>query len=166
MNTQASDNFVKEWKERKNPLRRAGTRFEKTFNTSAEHLFELLCPTKEYDWLPAWRCELLHTERGYAELGTVFKTRFLGPEEIWICTRYEPGKAICYHRVSENTCGKLEAALTGNAGGTATGAWEITVSALNESGNATVDALEASRAHLILLFDALAHYIDTGEMAA
>lgn len=75
MNTEKSDKFVKEWTKRTNPLSRANITCQKTFRTSPEKLFPLLCPTTEYDWIPNWNGELLHSKSGLAEYNAIFKTK-------------------------------------------------------------------------------------------
>lgn len=106
MNTERSDNFIREWTGKVNPLDRATVTCQRTFTTSPEKLFRLLCPTTEYDWIAGWKCELLHSNSGCAEYNAVFRTNFFGLEEIWTCTRYEPNKAIDYCRVSKDVCVK------------------------------------------------------------
>lgn len=164
MNTQRSDNFIEEWTGKVNPLKRASVAFQRTFNTSPEKLFRLLCPTTEYDWIPNWNCELLHSNSGRAEYNAVLRTSFFGPEEIWVCTRYEPNKAIDYSRTSRDLSGKMDISLTDNRDGTVTGKWVMTASALNGDGNTMVAGLESARQHVEELLEALAHYVNTGEM--
>ena len=166
MNTERSDKFISEWTGKVNPLKSASFTLQMTMNTSPEELFPLLCPTTEYDWIPNWKCELLHSKSGRAEYGAVFRTRFLGPEEIWTCTRYEPNKAIDYLRVSDDYCGKLDIALTDNHDGTVTGTWVHTVSALNGDGNGTVTKTELLKQQMQGLLRALEHYVNTGEMSS
>jgi hypothetical protein len=166
MNTEKSEQFVQAWKRDGNPLRRVRFAMERTFQTSASVLFGLLCPTTELDWLGNWRCELLHSDSGYAELNAVFRTHFFGPEEIWVCTLYEPGRAIAYARVSEDVTGTLAVSLVENGDGSVTGMWNITVSALNERGNAAVaDGVPMEEAFAGIL-DELEHYVNTGQMVS
>ena len=93
MNTEHSDKIAAQWRATPNPLRRGGISYGRIFNTTPLKLFPLLCPTTEYDWLPGWRCQLLHSDSGYTEYNVVFKTDFFGTEELWVCTRFEPGRA-------------------------------------------------------------------------
>ena len=57
-----------------------GNRIDRQFQTRLtappERVFPLLCPIKEYDWIPQWRCEMIYSKSGVAELGCVFKTDF------------------------------------------------------------------------------------------
>lgn len=166
MNTEKSDRIVKAWRQQPNKLPRAQFVNQRTFNTSPEALFRLLCPTTEYDWLPGFECRLLHSESGYAEYNAVFETNVFGPEETWICTRFETGKAIDYASVSEHSCGKLDISVVDNGDGTVTGMWIVTRSALTEEGNMTKAEIEQARAHFVKILDWLEHYINTGEMVS
>lgn len=67
-----------------------------TFTGTPQEVFELLCPVREYDWIPDWSCTMVHSDSGAAELGCVF-TRERG--ETWITTRYEPPTRIDYTTV-------------------------------------------------------------------
>ena len=71
MNTQRSIEPLKVWEERESPLKKGCFTTERTFRTSQDSLFALICPTREYDWIPGWSCDLLHSDSGYAEYGTV-----------------------------------------------------------------------------------------------
>jgi hypothetical protein len=164
MNTEHSDLFVMRWREKSNPRKRATVAVERRFNATPDKLFPLLCPTTEFDWLPGWNCELLHSKSGYAEYNAIFRTDFFGFEEIWVCSHYEPGKAIEYCRFSQDLCAVMEIKLVDHMDGTATGRWVITLSALNEQGNAMVEELESKYQGMDKPLDAIAHYVDTGQM--
>jgi hypothetical protein len=63
----------------------------------AEEIFPLLCPVREYDWIPDWRCEMVYSDSGTAEKDAVFRTRFaLGSMATWTCITYEPPRFIEY----------------------------------------------------------------------
>ena len=167
MNTQHSHERIQAWERRETPLERGHLVLERTFRTSADELFPLLCPTREYDWISSWRCELLHSDSGYAEYNAVFRTRIPGGEELWICTYFEPNRAIQYTRVAPDVSTQLEITLTDGAEGTVRVRWSLTASALVEGANEAVRLLESgSERRLILehLLDDLDHYIETGEM--
>lgn len=164
MNTRKSDQFVKEWTAMPNPLQRTTFESRRVFATTPAILFSLLCPTTELDWLPHWRCELLHSESGYTELNCMFKTGYFGAEELWVCTRYELNAAIDYTRYAENHCTRFGIRLTDHHDGTVTGQWTVTASALNDTGNQMIHQMAGARQHLEIAIDALAHYVDKGEM--
>ena len=60
-----------------------------------DRVFPLLCPVREYEWIPTWRCEMLHSQSGVAEEDCVFRTNFpdTGPM-TWVVSRYEPPTLI------------------------------------------------------------------------
>ena len=164
MNTERSDEVVRRRRTAENRLKRDTIAYGRRFNTTPERLFPLLCPTTEYDWLPGWRCELLHSDSGYAEYNALFRTDFFGDEELWACTRFEPGRAIEYARTAADYCAKMEITLSDHGDGSVTGTWVIRLSALNERGNRAVEALPGSIADMEAILDALAHYAETGIM--
>ena len=43
-----------------------------------DRVFPLLCPVREYEWIPGWECDVLHSVSGVAEEDCVFRTRFPG----------------------------------------------------------------------------------------
>jgi hypothetical protein len=72
--------------------------FEQTARIEAPpgDVFPLLCPVREYDWIPTWSCDLLHTASGVAELGCIFRTTSpAGAGSMtWVVSRYEPPRLI------------------------------------------------------------------------
>lgn len=64
-----------------------------TVGAPPAEVFPLLCPVREYEWLPDWRCTMVYSESGVAETGAVFQTRIdLG--ETWVTTRHEQDRAL------------------------------------------------------------------------
>ena len=57
-----------------------GVRTRRSFRmqlaSSPEKIFPLLCPTCEYDWIDTWKCRMIYSDSGHAELDCVFKTDF------------------------------------------------------------------------------------------
>lgn len=75
-------------------------------NALPETVFPLFCPTKEYDWLRKWSCTLNYSKSGYAEKNAIFTSRYsfpFGLKATWICTQYEPNKAVTYTVFIPNT---------------------------------------------------------------
>ena len=63
----------------------------------AEDVFPLLCPVREYEWIPDWSCEMVHSKSGVAERDAVFHTRMIfGKKAVWCCITYEPPRLIEY----------------------------------------------------------------------
>ena len=65
-------------------------------------VFPLLCPVREYEWIPGWECAPVHLSSGYAEEDGVFTTAFErdGPLDTWVITRYRPPVEIEFLRVN------------------------------------------------------------------
>jgi hypothetical protein len=62
-----------------------------TVSADPETVFPLLCPAREYDWLPYWKCSMIYSASGRAELGAIFRTEVPEKDEAtWIVTQYEP----------------------------------------------------------------------------
>jgi hypothetical protein len=63
-------------------------------SASPDRVFPLLCPVREYEWIETWKCEMVHSKSGFAELDCVFKTRHGDTEDVWTVSRYEPNERI------------------------------------------------------------------------
>ena len=134
---------------------------------SPEQVFPLLCPILEYQWIPGWRCELLHSASGVAEEDCVFRTDFPDPGPmVWVVSRYEPPARIeftCF--VAGSHVQRLKIVLT--AAGDATRLdWTNRWLAVDPRGDAWIAAWsddgEAKRMDNIRRM--LSHYLTTGTM--
>ncbi len=70
---------------------------------SADALFPLLCPVREYDWIDGWSCRLVHTASGLVEPGCVFITDRPEPEgaTTWVTTLHDPAaRRVAFVRVT------------------------------------------------------------------
>lgn len=69
---------------------------------SPADLFPLLCPVREYEWLPGWRCRMGYSQSGVAERDAVFTTSHLfgAKSVVWTCITYEPDSLVEYLMVS------------------------------------------------------------------
>jgi len=76
--------------------------FKMTLSGSPEQVFPLLCPTREYDWIETWQCELIYSDSGFAEPDCIFTTSYPadGPEDTWVVSRYEKPVLIEFVRVN------------------------------------------------------------------
>lgn len=64
--------------------------YTQTINATPVHIFPLLCPVREADWLEGWQYTMLYSESGVAEEGAVFSTPYPGePDTIWIVTKHD-----------------------------------------------------------------------------
>lgn len=139
-----------------------------SFDAPRAEIFSLLCPTREYDWIPTWECELVFTETGYAESGCVFTTK---DEEdglaTWVCTRYEPNEEVEYVRFSADLVLRLRIRVDVGADGKTVNTWQSQLTALSDRGDAYLDRLadkpaeEAPHARALKLIE---HYVTTGGM--
>lgn len=128
-------------------------------------VFPLLCPVREYDWIPHWNCKLIHSQSGFAELDCVFTTTFLdfGPQ-TWTCSRYEPSQRIEYIITGQHTVTRLAIVLQDTAHGESQSIWTRTYTGLDAIGNDMVDAIteEHYAAEAERLESMLNHYLQTG----
>ena len=133
-----------------------------------ERVFPLLCPTKEYDWIAIWDCDLVYSDSGVAEAGCVFATDFPqdGGRDIWVVSRYEPNRAIAFVRVNPLRTISYDITLSDAGNGTATAVWSQILTGLNEEGNRHVAAYsdEAYAGLMERCRAMLDHYLTTGTM--
>lgn len=134
---------------------------------SPERVFPLLCPTREYDWIEEWKCELVFSRSGFAELDCVFATHFPGDEkETWVVDRFEPDQLIQFIRSSENRVIRYCIQLADNGNGTSTAKWEQWLTSLTDEGTRYIENLSNSEfgEKIKALEKMLNHYLETGEM--
>ncbi len=56
-----------------------------------EHVFPLLCPVREAEWVPGWEYRMIYSQSGVAEMNCVFTTPNPdGSESFWVVTEYDP----------------------------------------------------------------------------
>lgn len=148
---------------------RARVRFAhtQTVHAEPEAVFPLLCPVREYDWIPAWDCRLVYTESGLAERGCVFQTDKPGDGGVdtWVVSHHEPAKRIGFVRVNPLRTMQFDIDLSPNDDGSTTLEWRQVITALDEEGDRHVAALkEEDFAALIRSLERmLEHYLETGE---
>lgn len=146
--------------------KRSVSGYSRVLSASPQRVFEQLCPTREYDWIDGWSCQLVHSDSGYAEQDCVFVTavfKELGVE-TWTCSRYEPSTRIEYTRMSPHTVIRLEFILSPATNGTHLSARFI-FSSLDDSGDAFVSTCDAGfgERHLKPGLIMLEHFLTTGE---
>jgi len=137
-------------------------------DAAPERVFPLLCPVREYDWLPYWNCQVVHSESGVAELDCVFLTALPGdPEAVWICSRYEPNEAIDYVVFTPGRqVHHLSVRLSQPAPGKTRLAWTRAYVALTAEAETALEAFVDSRLEQInkTIVACLPHYLATGAM--
>ncbi len=133
-----------------------------------ETVFPLLCPIREYDWIDTWKCRLIYSDSGYAELDCVFKTDFPadGPEDAWVVCRHEPPRRIEFVRVNPLRAIRYTICLREALPGRTEADWSQVFTGLNEEGDALVRSLDAAAfsRRMDELEKMLNHYLATGQM--
>jgi hypothetical protein len=167
MNTERSKTKTTEFLKLGKKLKRKTQRYEKTFTFPPEKVFFQFCPSRELDWIQGWDCDLVYTSTGYMEEDCIFTTpvtNSLGPG-LWIVSRYEPNRKLELVRIiGESVVLHFRIVLKDNDDGTSTGVWDLTFTALNESGNEIVDATPDNNPEFERVIDALEYFLRTGEM--
>lgn len=115
-----------------------------TVGASPDQVFPLLCPVREYDWVPGWDCRLVYTESGLAEDGCVFQTDRPadGGVDTWVVSHFEPGERIGFVRVNPLRAIRYDVLLAGNGDGTTSLEWRQEITALNEDGDRQLASLK------------------------
>lgn len=133
-----------------------------------EAIFPLLCPVREFDWIPTWDCEIVYTESGVAEEGCVFRTSGDGGADTWVVSRYQPSERISFVRVDSLRTIRYDIYLEPESDGSTTLRWEQEITALNEDGDRHVAAQrqEDFAATIGKVERMLEHYLKTGEAMA
>ena len=78
--------------------------YDMEIRASRSKVFPLLCPVREYDWIPEWKCEVIYSQSGFAEKSCVFATEFddgLG-RESWLICEYDPPSQISFVRAGKH----------------------------------------------------------------
>jgi hypothetical protein len=132
-----------------------------------ERIFPLLCPVLEYDWIPWWRAEIVHSVSGVAEENCIFRTHVGPPAGLtWVCTRYEPNRYIEYTCFApDKLIVRLKIALTPTATGTRM-EWTRSWFSLGPSGDATIAAWSTADYETMMARHAqeMEHYLRTGTL--
>jgi hypothetical protein len=132
-----------------------------------EKVFPLLCPTREYEWIETWKCDLIFSNSGFAELDCIFNTDFSEEnKETWVVDRYEKNKCIQFIRCSESRIIRYGITLSENKNGTTVAIWEQTITSLNLEGNKYIENFldEAFEKRIKALEKMINYYLKTDEM--
>jgi hypothetical protein len=125
--------------------KRVRRRFESSQRIHAppEAIFPLLCPVREYDWIPEWDCRLVYTESGLAEAGCIFQTNreAEGGLDTWVISRYEPDCHIAFVRVNHLRAMQYDIQIESLDEYASELVWTQVVTALNDKGDRHVAAL-------------------------
>ena len=119
-----------------------------TVQASPEEVFPLLCPVREFDWIPHWDCRLIYTESGVAERGCIFQTSKPGEGlDTWVVSHFEPAQRISFVRVDARRTLQYDIFLervSGPDGEYTKLEWIQEITALNDEGDRFVSELNES----------------------
>jgi hypothetical protein len=167
MNTERSEKKAMEFLKFGTNLKRKQQEYEKTFPFPPAKVFFQFCPSRELDWIEGWDSDLVYTSSGYVEPDCIFtttETNVLGPG-LWIFTRYEPNEKLDLVRIiGDLVVIHFRINLKDNKNGTCTGIWNLTFTALNESGNEIVESIPDKSPEFEWAIEGLEHFLETGEM--
>lgn len=142
--------------------------YEMTAPAGCEDVFPLLCPVREYDWIPHWECNMIYSPSGKAELGCVFETDFPDRGEMtWVATKYEPPRLIQYTVFkADSHVWNLEIELFSEKTCLTRLLWRHTFTATSMEGNRYLSEYtdEKHRLQLSMIEKALIYYLETGKM--
>ncbi|THB77412.1 MAG: hypothetical protein D3926_15535 [Desulfobacteraceae bacterium] len=167
MNTQRSEKKAAEYLKTGNRMKRKIQVCTQKFNSPREKVFHQLCPTRELDWINGWECDLVYTTTGYVEPDCIFRT---SPENsvgegLWIFTNYVLNEKVEIVRIIGNCLVMhMRITLADDGDGTSTGTWHMTLTALNEEGNAIIEAMPEENAEIQKVIQGLEHFLNTGDL--
>lgn len=136
------------------------------FKANAEMVFPQLCPTREYNWIETWKCDLLNSDTGYAEDLCVFHTE--NPDfgsEIWMCTTYEPDSRIAYVRMGDGWIIRLSFSLLETQTNQSKWKMQYAFTSTSEKGNELLSRLPSDYVTKTwnALTEMLNYYLETGK---
>ncbi len=138
-------------------------RFVMHVSAAPDRVFPLLCPVREYEWIEMWRCEMVHSKSGFAELDCVFKTRHGDVEDVWTVSRYEPNELIEFVVSSAFRVMRYSFTLSPDGEHATKIVIEQTATALNRENEKYVEDPHFE-IHMKMLEVMLNHYLMTGKM--
>ena len=149
-------------------MKRIVRKYSHELDATPDKVFPLLCPVREYDWLPYWSCRMMYSETGIAELDCIFQTALPGEaESIWTCSRYEPDQAIDYVVFTPGRqIHHLSIRLSQPAPGKTCLEWTRTFTAFTAEAESSLLGFIDSRLNQIneIVTLGMQHYLATGEL--
>ena len=138
-----------------------------TLGAAPEAVFPLLCPVREHEWIEPWRCRMIYSRSGFAELDCVFQTDFPkdGSTDTWVVSRYQPPQLIEFVRVNTLRTIRYTITLRPIGAGKTEAEWRQVVTALTEEGDRLFqqEPAEGYSAQMERLAEMLNHFLKTGE---
>jgi len=135
--------------------------------STPDKVFPLLCPTKEYDWIETWKCNLIYSDSGFAEKDCIFVTGSPGNEErTWVVDEYEKNQYIQFIIFTNIYVIRYKISLTDKKDGTTEAVWEQIITALNKDGNDYVGNFSINEYQALIerLEKMINYYLETGKM--
>jgi hypothetical protein len=127
---------------------RARRRFSRTQHVTAPpaDVFPLLCPVREFDWIPEWDCRLVYTESGIAEPGCIFQTDRPadGGLDTWVVSHHEAPRHIAFVRVNPLRAMQYDIGLEPAGNESTRLTWQQVITSLSEEGDRHVAAARES----------------------
>jgi len=147
---------------------RAVLKGKQDYSFPPEDIFPMLCPVREYEYLPGWECDIVYLYSGLAEQGGVFTTHSHGEgdqKDVWVISRYDTNRAIEFVRVNRMRTMIYRIELQGTENGGTVVSWEQIITGLTEEGNRYVRTLRQSdfTAMLSHFQELLEHYLAAGK---
>jgi hypothetical protein len=108
----------------------------------ARDVFPLLCPVREYEWLPGWKCEMAYSKSGAAEMNAIFYTREMHSlRVVWTLITFEPDSRIEYLLVAgQHSVVRLSLGLSEPAAGKTEIDWQMLFTATSALGRKLLSA--------------------------
>ncbi len=145
--------------------KRINREYKTQLNAPPKEAFPLLCPVREYEWIPQWQCEIIYTETGVAELGCVFSTQFGDDygKEIWVVSHYQPDVKIGFVRIGRVRATRYEVELEASKNGS-TITWRQEITSLDDRGTPLLETFSDAKYRAIMkpLNKMLDHYLQHG----
>jgi hypothetical protein len=117
-------------------------RYTHELDAAPAEVFPLLCPTREYEWIDTWACEIVHSISGYAELDCVFTTGLLGQgKQTWLVCAYEPPQRIAFVVSGSGRVLRYTVSVEPIGGARSKIEWTQVLTGLDEEGHAFLAAL-------------------------
>ena len=141
---------------------------KQSYSFPPEDVFPMLCPVREYEYIPGWECNIVYLDSGLAEQGGVFTTHSHGEggqRDVWVVSRYDANRAIEFVRVNGMRSMVYRIELQGTETGGTVLDCEQVITGLTEEGNQHVRMLEQSDFTAMLSHwqELLQHYLATAE---
>jgi len=141
---------------------------KQNYSFPPEDVFPMLCPVREYEYIPQWECDIVYLDSGLAERGGVFTThshREGNQKDVWVISCYDTNRAIEFIRVNGMRSMVYQIELQGTETGGTVVSWEQVITGLTEEGNQHVQTLQQSDFTAMLSHwqELLQHYLATGE---